>query len=279
MVSSQRSQVVLGDDVKLSVIDRSGEGDKPAFLLVHGLASNARLWDGVGERLAAAGHPSIAVDQRGHGQSFKPDSGYDFATVTADLAALVKETIGRPVVVAGQSWGGNVVLEFAARYPQLTAGCVLVDGGFIRLREPFPDWETVRSTLAPPDFSGFTVERMDVMRATRFPDWPQSGIEGQIANFEVLPDGGVRPWLSRDNHLRILRELWSHDPDLVAPEVSVPTLIIAVGGDDTDRFARVEGFAALLESGRVVWMDADHDVHAQHPDRVADLMLGMVGFP
>jgi len=45
------------------------------FVLVHGLASNARLWDGVARRLAGAGHSSAAVDLRGHGRSDKPDTG------------------------------------------------------------------------------------------------------------------------------------------------------------------------------------------------------------
>ncbi len=59
-----------------------GPGPAP-FLLVHGLASNARTWDGVAARLAAEGHPVVAIDQRGHGLSDKPDDGYDYATVTA----------------------------------------------------------------------------------------------------------------------------------------------------------------------------------------------------
>ena len=44
------------------------------FLLVHGLASNARLWDGVARRLASAGHSAVAVDLRGHGRSPRPRS-------------------------------------------------------------------------------------------------------------------------------------------------------------------------------------------------------------
>ena len=36
------------------------------WLLVHGLASNARLWDGVAWRLAQQGHPVVAVDPRPH---------------------------------------------------------------------------------------------------------------------------------------------------------------------------------------------------------------------
>ncbi len=46
--------------------------DAPPFVLVHGLASNARLWDGVATALVAAGHPVFAVDLRGHGRSSKP---------------------------------------------------------------------------------------------------------------------------------------------------------------------------------------------------------------
>ena len=49
------------------------------WVLTHGLASNARLWDGVARRLAEAGHRVVTVDQRGHGQSSKPDDGYDVA--------------------------------------------------------------------------------------------------------------------------------------------------------------------------------------------------------
>ena len=48
---------------------RRADGPRRAYLLVHGLASNARLWDGVARRLAGAGHAVAAVDLRGHGRS------------------------------------------------------------------------------------------------------------------------------------------------------------------------------------------------------------------
>ena len=98
----------------------SAEG--PPFVLVHGLASNARLWDGVAAALVASGHHAYTVDLRGHGRSSKPDGPYDVPTVAADLASLIA-TLGldRPVV-AGQSWGGNVVLELAARHPDAVGG-------------------------------------------------------------------------------------------------------------------------------------------------------------
>jgi pimeloyl-ACP methyl ester carboxylesterase len=271
-----RRTISVRSGVDLSVIVREARPDMRAFVLVHGLASNARLWDGVGDRLVELGHASIAVDQRGHGESSKPEHGYDFATVTDDLAEVIEQALGRPAVVVGQSWGGNVVVEIARRHPDLVSGIVCVDGGFIQLSDRFPMWEDARAALAPPDFTGFTMEQMETMSKTRFADWPQSGVVGQLANFEVV-DGRVRARLSRENHMRILRHLWEHRPDDAAREVAVPALVLAVGRSEPGREERVDSFVDALPDGRLTWMDAHHDVHAQHPELVADLIAGFAG--
>src|SRR5262249_809727 len=133
------------------------DGEERPVLLVHGLASNAHLWDGVSEHLAKAGHPVAAVDQRGHGRSSKPDAGYDFPTLTADLLLLLDALhwtgAGAPWV-AGQSWGANVVMELAVLCPESTTGLVLVDGGSIELASRFADWATCAAALAPPRLEG-----------------------------------------------------------------------------------------------------------------------------
>jgi len=110
----------VADGLNLRVLrwDSAARSELTPFLLVHGLASNARLWDGMGPRLAAAGHAVAAVDLRGHGLSDKPDGGYDFATISEDLRALIAALgFDRPVL-AGQSWGAGVVLDFAVRHPE-----------------------------------------------------------------------------------------------------------------------------------------------------------------
>ena len=64
-------------------------GRPPGFVLVHGLASNAQLWQGVAEALSdgGAGHAVTAIDLRGHGESDASSSGYDTATAAADVVA------------------------------------------------------------------------------------------------------------------------------------------------------------------------------------------------
>ncbi len=238
----------MAPDVGLHV--RHWPGGDAAFVLVHGLASNARMWDGVAERLSGAGHTVAAVDQRGHGQSDKPDHGYDFATLTNDLIAVVDALEMDRAIAVGQSWGANVVLEFAHRHPERAQGVACIDGGTNDMVRRFPVWEDAAATLAPPVLSGTPLERIEAFMRQAHGDWPEQGIQGALANFEVRSDGTVAPWLSRPRHMVILRELWGHRPSQVQTKLAVPLLVI-VARDHA----------------------ADHDIHAQKPDVVAGLLL------
>ncbi len=247
------------------------------WMLTHGLASNARLWDGVAHRLAATGHLVVTVDQRGHGRSSKPDDGYDVANCADDLALLIGELgLDRPAV-AGQSWGGNVVLELGHRHPDDVSMIGCVDGGFIDLKTAFPDWEDCAVALAPPKLAGTPVETMRGWLASSAGDWPEEGRAATMANFEIRDDGTIAPWLTFERHLMVLRGLWEHRPSEAYPDVHVPTLLIPADTGDvgwtTSKRANVEAAVAALPSGRAHWFrPAHHDVHAQQPDAVAALL-------
>ena len=248
-----------------------------SWLLTHGLASNARLWDGVARRLAAIGHRVVTVDQRGHGQSSKPDDGYDVPNCANDLALLI-DTLGldRPAV-AGQSWGGNVVLELGHRHPDLVDQVACVDGGFIDLRSKFPVWADCAEALAPPRLAGTPVETMHGWLERSASDWPEEGRAATMANFELRNDGTIAPWLTFEHHLSVLRGLWEHTPSEVYPHVHVPTLLIGADTGDVawsaSKHDAVDYAISALRRGRAHWFSpAHHDVHAQQPDAVGALL-------
>ncbi len=176
--------------VRLHVRDTAGDG-RP-YLLVHGLASNARTWDGVAEVLAAAGHRVVAVDLRGHGESDAPESGYDTLTAAADLATLIGALGLTKPVVAGQSWGGNVVLQLAADRPELPHAIAAVDGGWIHLGDRFASWDACAAALAPPMFAGMQAADLEARFRRAHPDWPDTGIAGTLGNFAIAA-GRHRP--------------------------------------------------------------------------------------
>jgi pimeloyl-ACP methyl ester carboxylesterase len=263
---------------------REFPGDGRPFLLVHGLASNARLWDGVARVLAAHGHRVVAVDLRGHGLSEAPEDGYDTDTAADDLAGLAAALDLRGPVVVGQSWGGNVVLSLAARHEAVAAAVACVDGGWLRPSAWYASFDECWSVLAPPVLDG--VRYVDVARRIRaaHPDWPADAVDATLGNLVELPGGGLRARLAREHHRDILRSMYEQDPADWYPRIRVPVLLVPAVGEGAvgeqavgeeaagEQAARESVRAALaaLADARARWYPgADHDLHAQHPDRLA----------
>jgi len=273
-IAVRERQVVVDERVALHVRVWPG-GDGPPFLLVHGLASNCRTWNGVATRLHELGHAVAAVDQRGHGLSDKPDEGYDFPTLCRDQLRVM-DALGfdRPVV-AGQSFGGNVMLELAHRAPERVARMAGVDGGLIELSRQFPRWDDCAAAMAPPPLAGTPAADVEEWLRREHPEWPDDGIAATMGNFEVLPDGTLRPWLGRNLHMRLLRALWEHRPSKLVNDLHVPVLFAFADSDDGFAEARrrmaagVEGLAHV----RVEWFSpGDHDLHVQYPGQLAELL-------
>lgn len=279
-------RIPVGDGIEVTVDtwrpSAPAAGAGAGMLLVHGLASNARLWDGVAARLAELGHPAAAIDLRGHGRSDKPESGYDLPTICNDLVEVLGTLAARegaawerPVAV-GQSWGGNVVLELAFREPGLTRGIACVDGGIIDLAARFDTWEECMAALAPPRLAGMPAEEFEAHIRRAHPAWPESGIQATMANVEVRPDGTIAPWLSFGHHLLVLRGLWEHSPPTRYPGIPVPVLLIPAddgqAASTAVKRAAVTAALAAIPTGRVRWFSGDHDIHAQYPDQLARVL-------
>ena len=250
---------------------RHGDDLPVDFVLVHGLASAASMWAGVGEALAARGHGSIAVDLRGHGLSPKPDDGYDFDTVVADLVPFL---VDRPVLV-GQSYGGNVAVAAAARHPQLLRSIVCVDGGAIDMTQRFASVDEAVAAMKPPYelFEGVEVTEQEARVRALHPDWPETGIQGVMACWRVV-DGRIRATLTWPRHRQIVEAMWHEPPTELFPKIELPVLFLMA----SERMrTSVEAAVAALPNGRVRWFEgAHHDVHAQRPVEVADALLEML---
>lgn len=272
----------MGDGVRLHVREWPAAGEP--VLLLHGLASSSHIWDLVAPRLASAGRRAVAYDLRGHGRSGKPSRGYGFDRTTADARALIRGLrLSRPLVV-GHSWGANVALELAVRHPRLVSGVVLVDGGFLSLRERF-EWAAARETLAPPPISGTPLSEAlgwvhrELGRSLRV----TAAIEGVFLSLmRVDRQGRIHPRLSRANHLRILRALWEQDTSGLLRRVRVPALVLAVrttpGAPDSAGFAeeKARAAAAVRAIGgpvRFEWIDGIHDLPLQRPAALARRIL------
>lgn len=282
----------------------AGAGRAPAgAVLVHGLASNARMWDAVAQALAAQGVTAVAVDLRGHGRTASlaalaagstgdssstaegtgtvaADGGpHSTATAAADVADVVTAlradgTLPGRVLLAGQSWGGNVVLAGAATRPGLVDALALVDGGWLRFdrSEPF---EQLWQRLAPPDWAGVTWAQVERRLADVLDGWGPHALPAVLANLTTDPGGRVRNVLDRDAHQQILRSMYDGDPRLLYPAVQVPVLLAPAGSGGASALVH-EAVQGLGGSILRRYDGSHHDLHLQHPRRLAADLLELL---
>jgi pimeloyl-ACP methyl ester carboxylesterase len=257
-------------------------GDGRPVLLVHGLSSNARLWDGVAARLAEAGHPVVAVDLRGHGASADvPDTDSEdldaaptdpTSAASRDLAGVCADLGWAAPVVAGHAWGANTALQLAADRPDLVHGLALVDGGWLHLGDQFPDLDAAWSVLAPPRFDGVAARAVRASLRAGHPDWSREAVEGALGNLRERVDGSVTPRLERERHRAIIGSMLRHRPRTLYPLVRCPVLLLAATRSPTPARKReqlAEAVTALAHAELVEFHGGDHDLHAHRPEQVA----------
>ena len=279
--TSVERRIEVAPGVALHVEVRMGSRPAAPFVLVHGLASNARLWDGVAEYLNGAGHTVVAIDQRGHGRSDAPEGGYNLDTAVTDLLALIGALELERPVLAGQSWGGTVVLELAWRRPAAVRGIACVDGGVVDLAQSYPVWEDCLAKLTPPALDHLTLAELETRIRKGVPHFPDRAIAAYLDCFRTRADGTVEPRLTRSHHLSILRSLWEYRPSTRWASLKTPTLLLlADAGDEARTAAKRRAEALALAAGgrlRSVWFSpGHHDLHLEFPARVGDLLGGAV---
>jgi 3-oxoadipate enol-lactonase len=98
----------------------------PRLALIHSLALDRSVWDGVVERLRPAAE-ILTFDCRGHGRSERRAGAFTAELFARDLAELLDHLGWEDVIVAGCSMGGCVALAFAAVYPERVRGLGLID--------------------------------------------------------------------------------------------------------------------------------------------------------
>lgn len=119
--------VRVGDGVT-RIIDscESGDDDRPAAVLVHGIGSHGGWWRRNVEDLSTMGYRVLCLDLPGHGfAASEPGWPLTLPGYRAFLTSYLQTQIGEPALLVGHSLGGHVVAEVALEMPELASGLVL----------------------------------------------------------------------------------------------------------------------------------------------------------
>jgi pimeloyl-ACP methyl ester carboxylesterase len=252
-------------------------GSGRPVVLIHGWPLSADSWDAQAIALADAGHRVIAYDRRGFGRSSQPWSGYDYDTLTDDLADVIAGTqIGPDATLVGFSMGGGEVARYMSRHDGKGVVSAALIGSVVPYMlktedNPYGVPEAQLQQIA----AGIEKDRPDFFRSF-FKDFFGVGYVTSPVS-EATLDWAWR--LAMQASLRSTLECaksFGHTdfrPDL--PAFRVPTLVIHGTGDktvpiDATGRAAADGIAA---SQLVEYDGAPHGLFVTESDRLTEDLL------
>ena len=124
VASSPRSKVKLKTGISMSYVE-SGPADGPAVVMLHGITDSSVSFREV-LPLIDKQYRVYALDQRGHGDSDKPETGYQMKDFAADVAAFMEVKGIAKAIVVGHSMGSFVAMQTALDHPQRVERLVLI---------------------------------------------------------------------------------------------------------------------------------------------------------
>jgi pimeloyl-ACP methyl ester carboxylesterase len=237
----------------------AGDADAPLVALVHGSMDRSAGLLKLSRRLDDR-FRVLRYDRRGYGRSAPHDGPFGMEEQVADLVAVLA---GRPAVVFGHSYGGDVALALADRHPELVRAV-----GVYETPLPWVDWwpdstagsQARRDGTAPDEAAERFMRRMiGDARWERLPSRTRSArrAEGITMISELVDIDEHVPW----------------DP----ARITVPAVSMR-GSDGRDHHRRSSDHlnAVLADCPIVTIEGARHFGPNTHPDAVAAVLTDLV---
>ncbi|MCH8744968.1 MAG: alpha/beta hydrolase [Chloroflexi bacterium] len=270
-------------NIRVRFLDWGGAGTP--VLALHGLASSAHWYDLVAPLLNDR-FRIIAPDQRGHGQSTQATTGYDWQSLASDAADLMDHLGLERAAVLGHSWGCNVAINLAAKFPQRVTSLVMIDGGLAGGRartgvNSDGSWEEFRARIRPRDVSGTRADFLDRLRDQLSFCW-NDDIE-RIVQTMVYEDenGQMHDILRPENHVQVMKAMYDEPTSMVWPQVVCPTLLVPAGprpdraGSENAllKEERVQSSLQGIQHSQVHWIpETIHDIGYHKPQELAQVI-------
>jgi pimeloyl-ACP methyl ester carboxylesterase len=236
-----------------------GEASGLPVLLLHGFTDSWRSFETTLPHMPAA-FRAIALSQRGHGDSERPETGYRPRDFADDLAAFLDVLGIERALIVGHSMGTQVAQHFTLAHPRRVLGLVLV-GGYVSMRaNPVVHelWTSAVSRLVDPVDPGFV---QDFQASTLARPLPQSRMDLLVAESLKVP---ARVWRAA------CAAMFEDDPASKLHRIDANTLIL--WGDRDTICTRADQdalLAGIVKSRLIVYRGAGHGLHWEEPARVA----------
>lgn len=286
----RRTRVSDGTTIAWTLLTAAdGAVARHPVVAINGWSCSDAYWVHIAPALAAAGHPVLLIDARGHGASGLPrhpgrgarDLHPDDITIgrlARDLVEVVDAAGLDRTVLMGHSMGVQVALELDRAAPEPVAGLVLIAGSYENplktfMGVPFADAVFPMAKLAVSTVPApITRLAMQPARLTAFGAWAakQARATGPKAKAADMAPY-LRHIAAADTAvmIRTLDAMRRHSAADHLRQVKVPTLILAA---ERDTFTPPRCSTHMFEripTAEIHWFpDAGHTLPIEEPDAI-----------
>jgi 2-(acetamidomethylene)succinate hydrolase len=273
----ETKDVTLAAGHKLRYYEWPGEG--PNLILLHGSSGYGLMFEWTANFLGNRFHV-FAPDQRGHGDSDKPDGTYSAQEYAEDLHQFIGALGLGSAVVGGHSLGGRVSQVFAATHPEECEGVILIGGlhlsNFYQERDRVTRvLESANAMLVSPTEFASREEALAYIRASRRNDTEESNVHRLEHNMERAGDG----YRFKYDKVRVAQSLTYQNDNLrpFAPRVSAPVAIMrSTRGSELATPADAEAIGKLWSNVTVSDVEGDYLLHITGPEAFAQAIAGFI---
>ena len=237
----------------------SGTGDR-TLVLIHEMGGSLESWDEVVPHFTRS-RRVLRYDTRGAGMSQKVRGELSFATMAADIAALLDALgIAGKVALAGVAVGGAIALQFAAQYPD-HASAVIVGS-------PATGIAAARRAAALERVAGIEARGMASVVEDSMLNGYAPELRGDGKRFEQFR----ARWLGNDpsSYATIWRMLANADMQETLSNIRCPALVIGGSLDRVRPPAIAQDVAKTISDARYVEVRTGHYMAVQTPDLIAN---------
>lgn len=238
-------------------------------VLLHGLMGFSANWGKVWPELHKV-RSVLVLDQRGHGKSPKPPTGYAPSDYARDLAALLDLLQWEKAHIVGHSMGGRVAMRFASLFPDRAVSLTMEDSGANSRPERIA-W--IRNLLSSVPTPFPTREEARDFFAKNFRDDPMTG--GFLhANLEQKENGLLDWRFHAPGMVETIETGRATDAMPEFSKLSLPTLLIRGGRSAEFPAAEATAMAESRENVSLITIEgAGHFVHAEKPQEFTAALI------
>ena len=216
--------------------------------------------------LLPASYRAFAFDQRGHGDSERPDCCYAIEDLIGDAVAFLDAVGVEQANVVGHSGGSFTARGLAETHPERVSRLVLIGSAVTPLKDVTRELQVAVHELQDPVPVEFAREFQE---ANVYLPLPEAFFERAVAESLKLP---ARVWKSALDGLLAVEDT----EDL--GRITTPTLLIWGEQDEFFSRAEVEALAAAIPGARLLsYPETGHAVQLERPERVASDLRAFIG--